>query len=184
MTAFVEMRKFLASNSFLFEKISEVDWRQQEYEKRTYERFEKFFDYIAEHEEPMQRGFFDGQIYDAFSLLVKLVSSVEKSIILIDNYVDVSTLNILAKKKENVNVYIYIMEQTKLTEKDVGNFNKQYPRIKVKYTKAFHDRFLILDSKQTYYIGASLKVAEKKCFAVSMLLDAGVTNNILLRLEL
>lgn len=107
MTAFVEIRRFLANNSVLFQKISEVNWRQQEYEKRTDERFEKVFDYIAEHNEVKQKIFFDGQIYDAFSLLVELVGRAEKSIILIDNYVDVDTLNILAKKKRNVNACIY-----------------------------------------------------------------------------
>ena len=87
MTAFVEMRKFFTNNAVLFERIHEMDWRQQEYEKKTDERFEKVFDYIAEQGESMQMVFFDGQIYDAFSLLVDLVGSAEKSIILIDNYV-------------------------------------------------------------------------------------------------
>lgn len=87
-----------------------------------------------------QKNFFEGQIYDAFSLLVKLVGSAEKSIILIDNYVDVDTLNILAKKI-NVNVCIYTMRQTKLTSADVKNFNRQYPKLEIKYTGAFHDRF-------------------------------------------
>lgn len=100
MTAFVEMRRFLVNNTVLFEKISEVNWRQQEFEKKTDERFEKVFNYIAEHNEVKQKIFFDGQIYDAFSLLVELVGKAEKSITLIDNYVDVDTLNILAKKKK------------------------------------------------------------------------------------
>lgn len=169
ITAFVEMRKFLVNNSLLFEKISEVNWRQREYEKKTDERFEQVFDYIAEHEEVKQKIFFEGQIYDAFSLLVKLVSSAEKSIILIDNYVDVGTLNILAKKKGNVNVCIYTMRQTKLTAGDVKNFNKQYAKLEVKYIESFHDRFLVLDDSRAYHIGASLKDAGKKCFAINRL---------------
>lgn len=80
MTAFVEMRRFLANNSVLFEKISEVNWRQKEYEKRTDECFEKVFDYIAEHEEVKQKIFFEGQIYDAFSLLIKLVKLFKKEV--------------------------------------------------------------------------------------------------------
>ena len=131
MTAFVEMRRFLVNNTVLFEKISEVNWKQQEYEKKTDERFEKVFDYIAEHNEVKQKIFFDGQIYDAFSLLVELVGKAEKSIILIDNYVDVDTLNILAKKKRNVNACIYTVKQTKLTAADVNNFNRQYPKLEV-----------------------------------------------------
>lgn len=100
MTAFVEMRKFLVNNAVLFERISDVELKQSEFQKKTEERFEQVFDYIAEHEEVKQKIFFEGQIYDAFSLLVKLVGGAEKSIILIDNYVDVGNLNILAKKKK------------------------------------------------------------------------------------
>lgn len=183
MTMFVEMRRFLVNNTMLFEKISEVNWRQQEYEKKTDERFEKVFDYIAERGEPMWRIFFDGQIYDAFSLLVDLVGCADTSIVLVDNYVDISTLNILSKKKPNVDVCIYTMKQTKLTGWDIKNFNKQYPILELKYTEVFHDRFLILDRGRAYHIGASLKDAGKKCFAVSLLGDSVITNDILQRLE-
>ncbi len=184
MTAFVEMRSFLVNNTALFEKISEVNWRQQEYEKRTDERFEKVFDYIAENNEVKQKIFFDGQIYDAFSLLVELVGKAEKSIILIDNYVDVDTLNILAKKKRNVNVCIYTVKQTKLTAADVKCFNMQYPKLEVKYTGVFHDRFLLLDGSCIYHIGASLKDAGKKCFAISCLDDKKIIEHIMQRLTL
>lgn len=179
MTAFVEMRRFLVNNTVLFEKISEVNWRQQEFEKKTDERFKKVFNYIAEHNEVKQKIFFDGQIYDAFSLLVELVGKAEKTIILIDNYVDVDTLNILAKKKRNVNACIYTVKQTKLTAADVRNFNKQYPKLEVKYTGAFHDRFLILDDDCTYHIGASLKDAGTKCFAISLMEDRRIVKEIL-----
>lgn len=163
----------------MFQKISEVNWRQQEYEKRTDERFEKVFDYIAEHNEVKQKIFFDGQIYDAFSLLVELVGRAEKSIILIDNYVDIDTLNILAKKKRNVNVCIYTVKQTKLTAADVKYFNMQYPKLEVKYTGVFHDRFLIVDSNCLYHIGASLKDAGKKTFAVNRMEDMEIILGIL-----
>ena len=156
-----------------------MDWRQQEYEKKTDERFEKVFDYIAEHNEVRQKIFFEGQIYDAFSLLVELVGSAEKSIILIDNYVDVNTLNILAKKKRNVNACIYTIKQTKLTAVDVKNFNRQYPELEVKFTKCFHDRFLIIDGCCAYHIGASFKDAGKKCFAISLMEDRGIVKDIL-----
>ena len=182
MTAFVKMRKFLVNNAVLFERISNVEMRQSEYQKKTDDRFEQVFDYIAEHEEVKQKVFFEGQIYDAFSLLVKLVGSAEKSIILIDNYVDVGTLNILAKKKTNVNVCIYTMRQTKLTSVDVNNFNRQYPKLEIKYTGAFHDRFLFVDGGQAYHIGASLKDAGRKCFAINLMRDKKNINDILKRL--
>lgn len=184
MTAFVEMRRFLVNNTVLFEKINEVNWRQQEYEKKTDERFEKVFDYIAEHNEVKQKVFFDGQIYDAFSLLVELVGRAEKSIILIDNYVDVGTLNILAKKNAGVSVCIYTLKGTRLSSLDVKNFNKQFPKLEVRYTETFHDRFLILDSIRMYHIGASLKDAGKKCFAIGVLEDDAMIKDILHRLRI
>lgn len=183
MTAFVEMRKFLVNNAMLFERISDVELKQSEYQKKTDERFEQVFDYIAEHGEVKQKIFFEGQIYDAFSLLVKLVGGAEKSIILIDNYVNVATLNILAKKKRNVNVCIYTMRQTKLTAADVRNFNRQYPKLEVKYTGAFHDRFLIVDGDSAYHIGASLKDAGRKCFGINQIKDGEIIKDILYRLK-
>ena len=140
--------------------------------------------YISDHEESQQKIFFDGQIYDAFSLLIDLVASATKSLVLVDNYVDVGTLNILSKKKENVSVTIYTVRKTRLSEKDIETFNQQYPKLEVNYTGVFHDRFLIIDDKKAYHIGASLKDAGKKCFAISLLNDSGVIYDILQRLDI
>lgn len=93
-------------------------------------------------------------------------------------------MNLLCKKNDKVSVTIYTHEKTKLSDADVNKFNAQYPTLDVKYTKVFHDRFLILDEKIAYHIGASLKDAGKKCFAVSLLQDKGVIKDILQRLEL
>ena len=84
-----------------------------------------------------------------------------KSLVLVDNYVDVGTLNILSKKKENVSVTIYTVRKTRLSEKDIETFNQQYPKLEVNYTGVFHDRFLIIDDKKAYHIGASLKDEER-----------------------
>ena len=184
METFVEMRRYMANNTLILERLNEVELKQLEYQKRTDERFEQVFDYITEHEESTQKIFFGGQIYDAFSLLVDLVSDANKSIVLVDNYVDIGTLNILAKKKKDVSVCIYTVKRTKLTKKDVDNFNMQYPHLEVKYTGVFHDRFLILDNNKAYHIGASLKDAGKKCFAISLFEDGAIIKDILQRLEL
>ncbi len=184
MKSFVEMRRFIANNSLLFERISTVELRQLEYQKQTDEKLEQIFEYISEHEEPSQKVFFDGQIYDAFSLIVNLIQKAEKEITLIDGYVDVGTLNLLSKKKSDVAVTIYTQKQTKLTKADVKNFNAQYPTLKIKYTKVFHDRFLILDRTTAYHVGASLKDAGKKCFGINLIQDAGIIKDILQRLEL
>lgn len=184
MRAFVEMRRFIANNALLFERISNVELKQLEYQKQTDEKLEQIFEYISEHEESSQKVFFDGQIYDAFSLIVSLIQKAEKEITLIDGYVDVGTLNLLSKKKENVSVTIYTQKRTKLTKADAENFNAQYPTLAVKHTKAFHDRFLILDRKTAYHVGASLKDAGKKCFGINLIQDEGIIKDILQRLEL
>ena len=184
MKSFVEMRRFIANNALIFERISTVELRQLEYQKQTDEKLEQIFEYISEHEESSQKVFFDGQIYDAFSLIVNLIQKAEIEITLIDGYVDVGTLNLLSKKKSDVAVTIYTQKQTKLTKADVKNFNAQYPTLKIKYTKVFHDRFLILDRATAYHVGASLKDAGKKCFGINLIQDAGIIKDILQRLEL
>lgn len=184
MKSFVEMRHFIANNALLFERISSVELKQLEYQKKTDEKLDQIFEYISDHEESSQKVFFDGQIYDAFSLIVSLIQKAEKEITLIDGYVDVGTLNLLSKKKENVSVTIYTHERTRLSQTDVGNFNTQYPALEVKYTRAFHDRFLILDRDIAYHVGASLKDAGKKCFGISLIQDEGIIRDIMQRLEL
>jgi len=184
MRAFVEMRRFIANNALLFERISNVELKQLEYQKQTDEKLEQIFEYISEHEEASQKIFFDGQIYDAFSLIVSLIQKAEKEITLIDGYVDVGTLNLLAKKNEGVSVTVYTHQRTRLSNIDVANFNAQYPALEVKYTSVFHDRFLILDGKTSYHIGASLKDAGKKTFGITLINDESITKDILQRLEL
>ena len=184
MDAFVEMRRFLASNALMFERINEMEVKQLAFQKSTEEKFDKIFHYISEHEESSQKIFFDGQIYDAFSLLVDLVSRAEKKLVLVDNYVDVGTLNILAKKKSDVEVIVYTVRRTRLSEADVNNFNQQYPTLEIKYTGVFHDRFLIIDDTCAYHIGASIKDAGKKCFGISLIEDTRIVKDILERLNL
>ena len=162
MNTFVKMRRFLAENALMFDKLNSLELKQLEYQKESDEKFDQIFSYISEHEEVGQKIFFDGQIYDAFSLLISLAEKAEKSIVLIDNYVDVGTLNILAKKKDGVDVTIYTVRRTRLAGQDIANFNSQYPTLTVKYTGVFHDRFLIVDETTAYHIGASLKDAGKK----------------------
>ena len=184
MRAFVEMRRFIANNALLFERISNVELKQLEYQKQTDEKLKQIFEYISEHEEASQKVFFDGQIYDAFSLIVSLIQKAEKEITLIDGYVDLGTFNLLAKKNDGVSATVYTHQRTRLSNIDVENFNAQYPTLKIKYTKVFHDRFLIFDQSTAYHIGASLKDAGKKCFGINLIQDAGIIKDILQRLEL
>ena len=183
MRAFVEMRHFIASNAAMFEQIRAVELRQLEYQKTTDERFERVFDYMETHEAPRQKVFFDGQVYDAFELLVSIVKKATKSIVLVDGYVDAGTLNILAKKADGVDVTIWTHPRTGLAQLDVDTFNAQYPQLTVRHTVAFHDRFLILDDAEGYLVGTSLKDAGKKSFAITEIEDSDTIASILKRLE-
>lgn len=183
MRAFVEMRKFLATNSLILNRVDELEVKQLEYQKNTDEKFDKLFQYIEDHAESEQRIFFDGQIYDAFSLFTSIIQKAAADIILIDGYVDVNTLNIMAKKNTGVNVTIYTYASAPLTNKDATSFNAQYPTLTVKRTQVFHDRFIILDGKKVYHIGASIKDAGKKCFGISLIGDPGVVADLLNRLK-
>ena len=186
MDSFVEMRKFLISNQELFSRLDKAELRQIEFEKKvdlknaeTDKKLEEVFDYIATTKEVKQKIFFNGQIYDAFSLMVEIVEKAEKELILIDNYVDVNTLNILSKKKDGVNVLIVTSGNGNLTEKDIAKFNSQYPKLTVKISKDFHDRFLIIDRKEVYHIGASIKDAGKKSFGITKLEVEELTKSLL-----
>ena len=183
MRAFREMRRFIANNALLFEKVSHIELKQLEYQKSTDEKFDKVFQYIEDHAESEQKIFFDGQIYDAFSLITSIIQKATSEIILIDGYVDVDTLNILAKKNTGVDVKIYTYASAPLTNRDAANFNAQYPTLTVKKTQVFHDRFIILDGKTAYHIGASIKDAGKKCFGISLLEDPGMVTDLLNRLR-
>ena len=101
MRAFVEMRRFISNNALLFERISNVELKQLEYQKKTDAKLDQMFEYISDHEESNQKIFFDSQIYDAFSLLIGLIQKAKAEIVLVDGYVDIGALNILSKKKED-----------------------------------------------------------------------------------
>lgn len=183
MNAFIEMRHFIASNAMMFDRIKAVELSQLEYKKDTDAKFDKIFDYISDHKESEQKLYFDGQIYDAFSLLTTLISKAKKSIILIDGYVDTGTLDLLSKKKKNISVTIYTFNRgNKLTTSEIQKFNTQYPTIDIKINETFHDRFLILDDSICYHIGASLKDAGQKSFALGLIKDPNLVTNLLSRL--
>ena len=117
-------------------------------------------------------------------MLISLIQQAEQNIILIDGYVDVITLIIQSKKKEDVDVCIYALPSARMTAQDSTNFNAQYPNLKIKRTTAFHDRFLIIDGAKGYHVGASIKDAGKKCFVINKIEDIGVINDLLQRAAL
>lgn len=175
MNSFVALRKFLLSNKEMFARLDRVEYKQLETDKKL----EEVFNYIATNTEVKQNIFFDGQIYDAFSFIVGLISKAKKEIILIDNYVDVNTLNFLCKKNKGVSIIIATASQGHLSKRDVNKFNAQYPKLTVKIITAFHDRFLIIDKTKVYHIGASIKDAGKKSFGITKMEDKDLINNLI-----
>ena len=119
--------------------------------------------------------FFDGQVFDAYTFVSDLIRSAQKSIILIDNYIDDTVLTHFTKRKEDVKVIIFTKNISKQLKLDIEKYNKQYEKISLKYFKDAHDRFLIIDEKEVYHFGASLKDLGKKWFAFSKMDASSIT---------
>lgn len=167
MDEFVRMRHIMTSNALMFERLNAIELRQLEYQKGADEKFGRIFEYMTGHEESNQKIFYDGQIFDAFSLFTDIIRHAKKEIVLIDGYIDVITLNIISKKNVGVDVWAYTLPNARISSQDINNFNIQYPTLTVKKTTAFHDRFLIIDGVEGYHVGASIKDAGKKCFGIT-----------------
>jgi hypothetical protein len=164
--AFVAMRKFLLNNASVFQRLDQVELKQL----KTDEKLEQIFKALeAGKPEPTQGIFFDGQIFDAYAFTSALIKKAKKEIILIDNYIDESTLTHLSKKAENIKALLLTKSITKQLQLDVRKANEQFALFEVKELKTSHDRFLIIDQKELYHLGASLKDLGKKWFAFSKL---------------
>lgn len=183
MRAFVEMRKFISNNAALLDRMATIEYRQLEYQRSTDERFDRVFGYLDAHSLPSQKVFFKGEMFDAFALLVDLVKTAEESITVIDGYVDEKTLNILAKKNEGVECRLVTYPSSPLTASDVRVFESQHGPLRVSRTSDFHDRFLVIDDETVYHIGASLKDAGKKTFAMSLINDDELKQTLLNKLS-
>jgi hypothetical protein len=157
-----------------------VDRRLAKHEERIATLEEKV-DFFVQTQTPPQQGvFYDGQLWDARALVLKLIGSAKKSLILIDNWATTETLDLFTKKCKGVKLTIFTSEHYdkkhvphhKISDADIATFNAQYPHLAVRYNESFHDRFLIVDDKELYLIGASLKDLGKKCFGFTKM-DAG-----------
>ncbi|MDR0801477.1 RhuM family protein [Fluviicola sp.] len=137
---------------------------------------------INTHLIPTQGVFFDGQVFDAYELTSKIIRTAKKSIVLIDNYIDENTLAHLAKKNKKVNVLLLSKNTNKQLTLDIQKANTQYGNFELKIFNKSHDRFLIIDHKDVYHLGASLKDLGKKWFAFSKM-DKNSVENILKEVE-
>jgi len=166
MDAFVEMRKFLIYNASVFQRLDKVEYKQIETDKKIDEIFNALQSKVLT---PKQGIFYNGQVFDAYTLIANIIRTAKKSIILIDNYVDDTVLKLFTKRKKNITVTIYTKRVSKVLKQDLEKHNEQYEPIKVKKLETSHDRFLIIDEKTIYHFGASLKDLGKKWFAFSKL---------------
>ena len=175
MNAFVEMRKFLMLNGQVFERLTSMEYKLLDHDKK----FDIVFDQLQHEENIKQKIFFQGQIYDAYSLIIDIIKKAHNKILIIDNYIDDSVLKMLTKKKDNVEVVIFTSNHSNIQNIDIKKFNKEYPTLKVAKTNKFHDRFIVLDNTEMYHLGASIKDLGKKCFGINKIEDIKIIKSIL-----
>ena len=172
MRAFVAMRRFLLTNAQVFQRLDTLEHKQL----ITDEKINTVLSAIENKDIlPKQGIFFDGQVFDAYLFVSDLIRSADKSIILIDNYVDDTILTLFTKRKNNVSLSILTKTISKQMQLDIAKYNRQYPPVYIAEFKNSHDRFLILDEAEVYHFGASLKDLGKKWFAFSKIDKDSVT---------
>ena len=164
--------KGYAVNTRLGQLEDRVDRRLAKHDDRIAALEEKVDFFVQTQTPPLKGVFYNGQLWDARALVLKLIASAKRSLILIDNWATSEVLDLFAKKREGVKVTIFTSEHYdrkhiphhQLADADVRAFSKQYPKLAVRYNELFHDRFLIIDDRELYLIGASLKDLGGKCF--------------------
>ena len=169
MDAFVSMRRYISSNLLEQKYINNQVMKNTEDIKLLQESFKEF-----DKKKELNDMFFEGQFYDAYSLLIDILNTATKNIIIIDNYIDKKFLDICAKIKVN-----FIIVTKEIDKLDLEKYNKQYNNIKVRISNKYHDRFIILDNKTLYHCGASFKDLGKKCFCISKIENDNVLKELL-----
>jgi hypothetical protein len=176
--AFVAMRKLILKNAQIFQRLDNIEIKQIEADQK----FEQVFKALESKTQQPEKGiFFEGQVFDAYVFIADLIKRAEKSLILIDNYVDESVLTILSKRKKTVIATIYTKQISQQLKLDLKKHNEQYANINIKILANTHDRFLIIDQNELYHLGASLKDLGKKWFAFSKM--DSLTHEVLNKLE-
>lgn len=172
MRAFIAMRSFLMNNAHVFQRLEVMEHHQLLMQKQLSDADRKIDELFTrldnKDSEPIEGFFFEGQIFDAYSLISDLIRKATKRIVLIDNYVDDRILKVLTKRGEGVSATIYTDPRHSQISNDLRRHNAQYPRIEVRYCTNVHDRFLIIDDT-VYFIGGSIKDLGKKIVAFSQM---------------
>ncbi len=162
--AFIAMRKFIQTNGQLFQRVDNLEFKLIETDKKV----EKILDAMESGDiKPKQGIFFDGQIFDAYKFVSDLFRSAKKSVVIIDNYIDDTVLVHLTALSRSINVSIFTKTVSEKLKLDVEKFSRQYFHIEIKEFKRSYDRFIIIDEKDVYHFGASLKDLGKKWFGFS-----------------
>lgn len=176
MNAFVEMRKFISLNGQVFERLTNVEYKLLEHDNK----FNQVFNELQNNKEQefKQKIFFKGQIYDAYELIINIIKTAKVKIVIIDNYIDDTILKMLKKKNKKVEVIIFTSQNCNITKLDIKKFNEQYPILRIARTDKFHDRFIIIDNKELYHCGASLKDLGRKCFGINKIEGVNFIENI------
>jgi hypothetical protein len=160
---FVAMKTMIQNNSLMFERFERIEHRLTLHDSN----FDKLFEAIeSKGLKPSKGIFYDGQVFDAHTFISDLIRSAKSSIILVDNYIDDTTFTLFSKNQE-IKVTIYTQTISKQLKLDLEKYNTQYKTIELKKLQNSHDRFLIIDEKEIYHIGASLKDLGKKWFGFS-----------------
>jgi phage regulator Rha-like protein len=179
---FAQMRKFLSQNGSIFQRLDTIETLRIKDKIEINEKFDKIFDALEDKSlKPTQGIFYHGQIFDAYNFISDLLREADKKIILIDNYIDDTTLTIFCKIP-NIKVTIYTNTISKQLKLDYEKYSNQYNNITLKIFKNSHDRFLIIDDKTIYHMGASLKDLGKKWFAFSKM-DIALFEEMVSKLE-
>lgn len=177
MRAFITMRRFIATNAQLFQRLETIEYHQLEmkqHQEVTDRRIDEVFKHLDADIPPMQGIFYDGQVFDAYRFVSDLIRKAKQSIVLIDNYVDDTVLTLLDKRSEGVSATIYTQRISSQFQMDVDRHNSQYPLIEIKRFNKAHDRFLLIDN-EVYHIGASIKDLGKKWFGFTLMRDITAT---------
>jgi hypothetical protein len=164
MKAFVAMRKSLGQLHGLLQRMEGLEVKQL----NTDQKIEQIFEILDRQIAPRQGIFFEGQLFDAHVFVSNLIKTAKKSIVVVDNYVDETTLLLLTKRNDGVGCNVLTRINNSL-KNDIEKHNKQYPPIELIENKGSHDRFIIIDQTHLYHFGASLKDVGKKCFAFSQM---------------
>ena len=171
MDAFVNMRKYInTKKNFLLN----IENKLIQHDNKLIEHSDKFEILFEQFKTKNNHIFFEGEIYDAYSLLIDILNKAKKEIIIIDNYVGKELFDILKEINKNI-----LIITSKINEIDLTKYNEQYKNIKIIKSNKYHDRFIIIDKETLYHSGSSFKDLGKKCFAITKIEDKEILNNLM-----